>query len=49
VILEYDSQPDAAAELLKQLMKHDLPISSFSPNAPGLEEAYLRSGIKQVD
>jgi ABC-2 type transport system ATP-binding protein len=49
VILEYDSQPDAAAELLRQLIKQDLPISSFSPNAPGLEEAYLRTGIKQVD
>jgi len=49
VILEYDSQPDAAAALLRQLIQKDLPIASFSPNAPGLEEAYLRSGIKQVD
>ena len=49
VILEFDSQPDAAAQLLKQLIKHELPIASFAPNAPGLEEAYLRSGIKQVD
>jgi len=49
VILEFDSQPDAAAQLLKQLIKLELPIASFAPNAPGLEEAYLRSGIKQVD
>jgi ABC-2 type transport system ATP-binding protein len=49
VILEFDSQPDAAAQLLKELIRHDLPIASFTPNAPGLEEAYLRSGIKQVD
>src|SRR5258706_7792700 len=49
VILEFDSQPDAAAQLLKELIKQNLPIASFTPNAPGLEEAYLRSGIKQVD
>ena len=49
VIIEYDSEPDAAAQLLRQLIKEDLPIASFTPNAPGLEEAYLRSGIKQVD
>jgi ABC-2 type transport system ATP-binding protein len=49
VILEYDSQPDSAAQLLEQLIQQNLPISSFSPNAPGLEEAYLRTGIKQVD
>jgi ABC-2 type transport system ATP-binding protein len=49
VTFEFDSQPDAASELLKELVKHDLPISAFTPNAPGLEEAYLRTGIKQVD
>jgi ABC-2 type transport system ATP-binding protein len=49
VILEFDSQPDAAAQLLRELIKKDLPIASFTPNAPGLEEAYLRSGISQVD
>jgi ABC-2 type transport system ATP-binding protein len=49
VILEFDSQPDAAAQLLKELVKQNLPIASFTPNAPGLEEAYLRSGVKQVD
>jgi len=49
VILEFDSQPDAAAKLLKELIGQNLPVSSFTANAPGLEEAYLRSGIKQVD
>jgi len=49
ILLEFDSQPDAAAALLKELIKQNLPIASFTPNAPGLEEAYLRSGIKQVD
>jgi ABC-2 type transport system ATP-binding protein len=49
VTLEFESDADAAAGLLKELVKRELPISSFSANAPGLEEAYLRSGIKQVD
>ncbi len=46
---EFHSNPDEAARLLKELIKQDLPISSFTPHAPGLEEAYLRTGIKQVD
>jgi hypothetical protein len=27
----------------------ELPVAAFSGNAAGLEEAYLRAGIRQVD
>jgi ABC-2 type transport system ATP-binding protein len=49
VVLEYSSDREEAAALLAQLVAHGLPVASFSPNTPGLEEAYLRSGIAQVD
>ena len=49
VVLEYGSDRDEAAALLAQLVARGLPVASFAPNAPGLEEAYLRSGIAQVD
>jgi hypothetical protein len=26
-----------------------MPVAAFGPNAPGLEEAYLRSDVAQVD
>src|SRR4051812_37781779 len=41
--LEYTSERDDAAKLLAKLIKLQLPIASFAPNAPGLEEAYLRT------
>ena len=49
VVLEYASDKDAAATLLATLIGLNLPVSSFSANAPGLEEAYLRSDVAQVD
>lgn len=49
VILEYAVGREAAANLLAELMRRELPIASFTANAASLEEAYLRTGIKQVD
>jgi len=49
VILEYLSTRDDAAALLAKLIEIKLPVSSFAPNAAGLEEAYLRSDVAQVD
>jgi len=47
--LEYSADRKHAAELLAELMSRKLPVASFAPNAPDLEEAYLREGIRQVD
>jgi ABC-2 type transport system ATP-binding protein len=49
VVLEYGSEKDQAAALLSVLIGLKLPIASFAPNSPGLEEAYLRTEIAQVD
>jgi ABC-2 type transport system ATP-binding protein len=49
IVLEYAREPAQAAELLARLVQEQLPISCFYPHAPGLEEAYLRAGIRQVD
>ena len=49
VTLEYPSSRQAAAELLARLVQEQVPVASFTPHAPGLEEAYLRAGIEQVD
>ena len=49
IILEYAASRDAAAQLLARLIEQRIPIAAFSPNAPGLEEAYLRTEIAQVD
>ena len=47
--LEYSADRKQAAQLLAELIARRLPVASFSPNAPGLEEAYLRAGVQQVD
>ena len=49
ITLEFDSDRSRAASLLAELVKRDLPVASFGANAAGLEEAYLRTGIRQVD
>src|SRR4051812_3864618 len=49
ITLEYLSTPDAASHLLHRLVTANVPVSSFTQNAPDLEEAYLRTGITQVD
>lgn len=46
---EYHADHERAASLLASLVQQRLPVAAFSPNAPGLEEAYLRAGIRQVD
>lgn len=48
--LEFGSSSEDSAALLNVLVaKKGLPIASFAPIAPGLEEAYMRAGIGQVD
>jgi hypothetical protein len=48
-VIEYKAGRDAAAKLLAELVRARLPVASFSANSAGLEEAYLRHGIRQVD
>jgi ABC-2 type transport system ATP-binding protein len=49
VTFEYFSGTDEAAELLRNLVRQGMPVAGFASQRAGLEEAYLRSGIKQVD
>lgn len=49
VTFEFHSAREEAAELLATLVSRRAPVASFMPHAAGLEEAYLRIGIKQVD
>jgi ABC-2 type transport system ATP-binding protein len=49
VLLDYASDKHSAARLLAQLVEARVPVASFNAVAPGLEEAYLRTGIRQVD
>ena len=49
VVFEYLTGADHAAVLLAELVKQEIPIASFAPHTAGLEEAYLRAGIAQVD
>jgi ABC-2 type transport system ATP-binding protein len=49
IVLEYWSERHRAAELLKALMDRQVPVAGFAANPAGLEEAYLRAGIRQVD
>jgi len=49
IMLEYWAERHEAADLLKELVKRDLPVAGFEAMQAGLEEAYLRAGIKQVD
>jgi ABC-2 type transport system ATP-binding protein len=48
-VFEYAAARDAAATLLADLIGRGVPVAAFAPNAVGLEEAYLRSGIGQVE
>jgi ABC-2 type transport system ATP-binding protein len=47
--LEFSRHREEAAGLLAELVRQNIPVASFSQNAPDLEEAYLRTGIRQVD
>ena len=49
VVFEYSSDRNEAAALLADLIRRGVPVASFSANVPGLEEAYMRTGIRQVD
>jgi ABC-2 type transport system ATP-binding protein len=48
-VLEYSADREQAAALLAELVRRGVPVASFAPHSPGLEEAYLRTGIRQVD
>ncbi len=48
-VFEYASRREDAADLLARLVGQGIPVASFAPNLPGLEEAYMRTGIRQVD
>ncbi|MBC8106053.1 MAG: ABC transporter ATP-binding protein [Anaerolineae bacterium] len=49
IMLEYFIERDRAAALLRELIARQIPVASFAINTQGLEEAYLRTGIRQVD
>ena len=48
-MFEYHSSREEAAALLARLVGMKVPVAAFVANAPGLEEAYLRIGNRQVD
>lgn len=47
--LEYSADREQAAALLKRLIHLGLPVAGFTAHGVDLEEAYLRTGIRQVD
>ncbi len=49
ITIEFSRHRRDAARLLAELVRLGIPVASFSANAPDLEEAYLRTGIRQVD
>ena len=49
VTFEYEHDDQHAAELLARLLHAGLPVSSFAAVEHDLEQAYLRTGIRQVD
>jgi ABC-2 type transport system ATP-binding protein len=49
IVLECGATRDDAAALLARLIERRIPVAAFAPIAPGLEEAYLRTDIAQVD
>ncbi len=49
VTFEYASSADEAARLLADLVERRIPVAAFMPDAFGLEEAYLRAEVAQVD
>ena len=46
---DYHADDRQAAALLRRLLTADVPVLSFTMVKASLEEAYLRSGIRQVD
>lgn len=46
---DYHADDEQAAALLRTFIRLELPLVSFAEVKTSLEEAYLRSGVKQVD
>ncbi len=46
---DYHAGDDQAVALLRQLVRDNVPVTSFTMVKISLEEAYLRTGVKQVD
>ncbi|HUN81392.1 MAG TPA: ABC transporter ATP-binding protein [Phycisphaerae bacterium] len=49
ISFEFEHDDEAAANLLARLLQAGLPVARFGPVDHDLEQAYLRTGIKQVD
>lgn len=49
ISFEFEHDDARAAQLLRALLDKGLPIARFAPVEHDLEQAYLRTGIKQVD
>lgn len=49
ITFDYPREDAAAAQLLARLVRHGCMVTSFGPVRRSLEEAYLKSGVKQVD
>lgn len=45
----FSGQRDHAAELLAVMIRQGMPVASFAPAELDLEQAYLQTGIRQVD
>ena len=48
-IVDHLDGAEEGSALLRQLVNAGLPVAEFGPLKASLEEAYLRSGVKQVD
>lgn len=46
---EYDMSEQASVYVLRELIRRDVPVVSFSQVKTSLEEIYLQAGVKQVD
>lgn len=46
---EYAADEAAVSDLLRRLVTDGWPVVSFTPAKSGLEEVYMRAGVKQVD
>lgn len=49
ITFEFEHDEEAAADLLQMMIQQGLQVASFAPAEHDLEQAYLRTGIKQVD
>ena len=49
LLLDYDAGDESAAQLLRQLIEHRIPVAQFAPVRQSLEDMYLKTGVRQVD